>query len=158
MMIQVLRPMHKGADGRPELGEAALRLGVRSTDVQLNDDCKVMPTQGVSIATSMQGVRKLPPFLLPFKFSKLPLKLDPHKSNLKLFAYSATEFEPFRLRAPIGQGLSVVAKSTPGTGYIVPIDCISIEDFNSLVINTRGKWQDIGWQVVIQLFEEMDDD
>ena len=98
---------------------------LREVDVQI--DCHViaiMPNYGVSIATSMNGLRYLPRFLHAFRCTKIPIEVDDRPNLPKLYKYSSPNYEPFQIGRPINGNMKVIPKEVPENGYIVPYGAI----------------------------------
>ena len=155
MKVEIYRPMRANEQNQPELGTGSKKLGIREYEVVLNEDSMVVDKNGLSVATSLNGVAGLPRFLLPFEPQLLPLTLS-KDAKTKLFQYLNGQYEPFEYEQAISKELKLKKKPRKkGLGFVSPKEPITIADFKNAIDETQDKWNLCDWETIVESINEL---
>ena len=157
MIAEIYRPMEANGDRLPKLGLGCKKLGIREQEIVLNEDSMVIDKNGLSVATSLNGVTKLPKFLLPFEAGGrlLPLTVS-EKRDTSLFQFRSEEYEPFSLDKAISCDLKLNAKAhKKELSYVSPNKPMPVDKFKAAVDETQDKWSLCDWETVADSVNEL---
>lgn len=137
-MPTVFRAMKRDPEGLPECGNSSKQLGVRvppnkHADVDLKDCGNVkMNEKGLSVGSHWT---KLPPHLIPKRlFGKRPGAVGSDKNSC--FKLGAGSFD----EGDVSENLTLVKKSVPSLGLIIPQTSMHIDEYQEAIAATRCDW------------------
>ncbi len=162
-MMRILRPMLAEGDGLPRKGKGSKLLGIRESDVRLEEDGYIkLKSGGLSIATSISGLLNLPIYLTPFDpFGKLDEKQHSifADKNFFLFQVKPKNDSAFWVGKPVAKGVVLRSKGhAKELGYLGPISSMNLNEFRSAIEATRPQWEIVDWQQAEKILEEAPQD